>query len=228
MSASEFKKLLSKHFSPKIREIGWKGSGFHFRKLDKNHVVKIFGLHGSWLGGSIYCETAIHFDFIPDLAGKSFDKTTFASCIIRERLSPNRSGDYSWTIRDNEEENIKSINQIWNAFEKNGLNFYQDFDNFPEPFSSIRPSHFNQSTLLGFGKKKRIKILDKYYVHNEIHLAWLLGEINQFIGKMDLAKDFSKLGMEMVYDHASVMAKSNNGKFDQTYIDVNKKLFKIK
>ncbi|GAB5398917.1 MAG: hypothetical protein Aureis2KO_05020 [Aureisphaera sp.] len=227
MDAAGFKKLVAKHFAPRIRKLDWKGSGFHFRKVEDNHVVKIFGLQGSWDGGSVCCETAIHFDFIPDLAGKPFDKATYASCIIRERLSPKGEGDYHWTFRDKEEDNVKSINQIWDAFETYGQRFYNDFNNFPEPFLSITPQDFNQTRFLGHGKKKRVKILDKYYIHNEIHLAWLLKEINSFLGKRDSALEFVELGMKMTYDHANEMAKSNKGKVDQVYIDMNKELFKM-
>jgi hypothetical protein len=224
MDAAGFKKLIAKHFSPKIRELGWKGSGFHFRKVEDNHVVKIFGLQGSWYGGSVCCETAIHFDFIEQ--GVPFNKITYASCLIRERLSPKGEGDYHWRFRDNEEENIKSIHQIWEAFETYGQRFYKDFENFPEPLASIKPSDFNQTNFLD--KKKSVKILDKYAVANEIHLAWLLKEINHFIGKNDVATAFGELGMKMVHDHAHKMATSSKGKIDQVYIDMNKKLFNIK
>ncbi len=40
-----------------------------FQKIEDNHIVKIFGIQGSWAGGSGCCEMTIHFDFIPDLAG---------------------------------------------------------------------------------------------------------------------------------------------------------------
>tara|TARA_R110000850_G_scaffold158622_1_gene282875 strand:+ start:1183 stop:1845 length:663 start_codon:yes stop_codon:yes gene_type:complete len=220
MDAAGFKKLISKHFSPRIRELGWKGSGFHFRKIEDNHIVKIFGLQGNWYGGSVYCETAIHFDFIPDLAGRPINKTTYASCVIRERMSPKGDGDYYWNFKDKVEENIESINQIWTTFENHGQKFYKDFANFPEPFTSITPADFNSNMSLS--------ILDKYFIQNKIHLVWLLKEINQFIGKMDLATDFAEVGMKMVYNRSNIMAKRNNGIVDQSYVRMNKKLFSIK
>lgn len=67
MNASEFKKLVNKGFAPPIRQLGWKGSGFHFYQTNPNHVVNIFGLQGTWMGGSVCCETAIHFDFYSGL-----------------------------------------------------------------------------------------------------------------------------------------------------------------
>ena len=225
MNAVEFRKLIAKYFSLKIRELEWKGSGFHFRKIENNHVVKIFGLQVMWYGGSVCCETAIHFDFIPDLAGKPFNKTTYASCIIRERLSPKGKGDYHWEFKDNEEDNINSVNQIWDAFEKHGQRFYQEFDNFPKPFASITPKDFYQTNSLGFGNKK---ILNKYDVYNDIDLVWLLKEINQLIGRNNFAKEFADIGVKMVYDHANEMAKLTKRKVDQSYINMNKELFKIK
>ncbi|NME70635.1 DUF4304 domain-containing protein [Flammeovirga aprica] len=227
MNTSEFKKLIRKHYSPKIRELGWKGSGFHYRKVEDNHVVKIFGIQGSWYGGSICCETAIHFDFIPDLSGKLYNKTTYASCLIRERLSPKGVGDYHWDLKENEEENIKSINEIWETFSNQGQKFYNDFENFPEPFLSIQPNDFNQRYWFGFGKKKRVKILNKYHIFNEIHFIWLLKEINLFFGNISKAREFSELGIEIVNEDAIKQRQRVRGTFDQSYFDSNIEMFKI-
>lgn len=187
MNAAEFKKLVTEHFSPKIRELGWKGSGFQFRKIPENHIGNLFGIQGSWNGGSVCCETAIHFDFMPDLAGLNFDKSTYASSLIRKRLSPNGDGDYHWNFSNNREENIESINSIWNAFEKHGTKFYNDFADFPHPFDKIKPIDIQTS--------ENYKILGKYYVGNDIELANLLKEINLLLGNKIIAKEFSKIGI---------------------------------
>ena len=225
MNATEFKKLVNEHFSPNIRQLGWKGSGFHFYKHDANHVVNIFGIQGSWYGGSVCCETAIHFDFIPDLAHKDIyiSNTTFAICIIRNRLSPKGVGDYHWTFRNNEEDNVKSVTQIWDAFKTHGMTFYNDFADFPYPFDKIRPQDLST--------KSNYKILDKYYTHNSIHFAWLLQEINRFIGRQDIAKEFSVLGLSQATENAERMltiSKSKKAKEDvENYIAINKKMFAV-
>jgi len=225
MNASIFKKLVNKYFSPNIRQLNWKGSGFHFFQSNPNHVVNIFGIQGSWYGGSVCCETAIHFDFIHDLAHKEIDisKTTYASCIIRNRLSPKGSGDYHWRFRDNEEENIKSVNQIWEAFETHGLSFYNDFANFPYPFDNINPKDLEIA--------HNYKLLDKYHITNSIHLAWLLKEINLFISRKEIAKDFSEVGMGQALTNAARMSSSSRsirakGNI-QKYIEVNREMFRI-
>ncbi|HSZ85876.1 MAG TPA: DUF4304 domain-containing protein [Puia sp.] len=225
MVANNFKKLVNKNLAPDIRQLGWKGSGFHFYQPNSNHVVNIFGLRGAWYGGSVCCETAIHFDFIQDLAHKQIDisKTTYASCVIRKRLSPKGTGDYHWILRDTEEENIKSINQIWGAFKTHGLAFYNDFANFPYPFDIIQPQDLE--------KNNQYLILNKYYLHNQIHLAWLLKEINLFIGRQEKAKEFATFGLTEVRKHADKMLIQFKSKGQQKeiekYINTNKELFEL-
>ena len=41
MNASEFEKLTNKTFATNIRQLGWKGSAFHFYQIDPNHIVNI-------------------------------------------------------------------------------------------------------------------------------------------------------------------------------------------
>lgn len=195
MNTIEFKKLVANHFAPKIRELGWKGSGFHYRKMGENHVGNIFGLQGSWFGGSVCCETAIHFDFMPDLAGLRFEKSTYASCVIRERLSPKGEGDYHWDFSNNPDTNIESVNSIWNAFEQHGTKFYKDFDDFPHPFDKIQPSDLRNN--------RNYKILDKYHILNQTGFVILLKEINILLGQIDTAKEFSNIGIERMNDLAN-------------------------
>ena len=222
MNASEFKKLTNKTFATNIRQLGWKGSGFHFYKIAPNHIVNIFGLQGSWMGGDICCETAIHFDFITDLGYSvvSPEKITYASCVIRQRLSPKGEGDFHWTFKDKEEDNLKSINQIWDAFKTHGLRFYSDFENFPKPFDSIKPSDIEKSG--------NYRILDKYYVMNHIEFVWLLKEINIFIGRKPTAKEFADLGLKMALAHADAMAGQFKGKKAQADVEQYRNIYKKK
>lgn len=188
MKTAEFKKLIAQHFSPKIRKLGWKGSGFHYRKMDGKHIGNLFGIQGNWQGGSVCCETAIHFDFMEDLEGLPFEKSTYASALIRKRLSPKGEGDHHWYFSKNMERNIESVNSIWNSFELHAPKFYNDFTDFPHPFDKIKPSDLRIN--------KNYKVLDKYFVVNQIEFANLLKEINLLLGNIESAKEFSQIGIE--------------------------------
>lgn len=220
MNSGEFKNLVKDHFSPKLRSIGWKGSGFNYRKIEENHVIKVFGIQGSWMGGSVCCETAIHFDFFSDLTGKSKNKVTYASCVIRQRLSPKGEGDYHWWFRNKEEENIKSIKEIWEAFKNHGQKFYEEFDDFPSPFDKIDVQDLISN--------KHYKLLNKYKIYNDINFAWVLKEINQFIGNMAKAKQFSEYGMRETIAHAKSISKNIQSKAYNNYIEINRKRLEIK
>lgn len=213
MNAIEFKKLSTKFLAPRLRKKGWKGSGFNFYRTTDNNIIQILGIQGSWHGGSVCCETAIHFDFIPDLAGKTDpSKISYASCLIRQRLSPKGEGDYHWTFRDNEDDNIKSLNQIFEALENYGEKFYQDFNKFPGPFDRIKPNDFLTS--------KRVVLLDKYNVYNEFNFIWLLKEINLKINRPEIAKQFSEIGIEKA-------SKYYNKQIDETKSKKQKEITKV-
>ncbi|WP_278035082.1 hypothetical protein [Flavobacterium nitratireducens] len=132
--------------------------------------------------------------------------------MVRQRLSPKGEGDYHWTFRDNADDNIKSLNQIFEALEKFGEKFYQDFNNFPSPFDRIKPNDFLT--------KERVVLLDKYYVYNEFNFIWLLKEINLKINKPEIARQFS----EIVIDKAS---KYYNKLIDETKSKKQKELTKV-
>jgi len=201
MNAAEFKKLVATHFSPKIRDLDWKGSGFHFRKMQENQIGNIFGIQGSWYGGKVCCETAISFDFINKVDGIDFMKQTYASCLIRKRLSPIGEGDHHWYFSNNLEKNIESVNSIWKAFENYGLNFYKDFNSFPYPFDRIKPEDLKCGG--------NLKILEKYLVINQIELANILKEVNLLLGNLYLAKEFSLIGMQRINEHSKRILKGN-------------------
>ena len=143
---------------------------------------------------------------MPDLADLNFDKTTYASSLIRKRLSPNGYGDYHWNFSNNNEKNIESVNSIWNAFEKHGLTFYKDFNDFPHPFDKIKPED------LKVGKSH--KILEKYFVVNQIELTNILKEINLILGNISLAKEFSIIGIERINEHSKrILTGNKNNKY---------------
>ncbi|WP_397447865.1 DUF4304 domain-containing protein [Polaribacter sp. R77954] len=224
MNASEFKKLVAEHFSPKIRDLGWKGSGFHFRKMQENGIGNIFGIQGSWYGGEVCCETAINFEFMNKLYGIEFKKETYASSLIRKRLSPKGEGDHHWYFSNNIEKNIESVNSIWKAFEKHGLNFYNDFNNFPHPFDKIKPKDLKSG--------KSHKILGKYFVVNQIELTNILKELNLLLGNTRIAEEFSRVGLERINEHSKrILTGNKNNKYykqSEKYIEKLIKNMKIK
>lgn len=184
MSAAEFKKLVSKYFSPEIRKLGWKGSGFNYYKKESNGIIKIFGMYGSWMGGSIYCETGIDFDFLPN---ESHEKTQrikrVSECLIRERLSIG-----GWNFNENATQNIKTVQSILMEFLSLGTKFYDDFDHFPHPFDKIKAKDLRTNA--------NFKLCGKYDISNSIFFSILLKDINLHLNRKEIAREFSEFGIE--------------------------------
>jgi len=103
------------------------------------------------------------------------------------------------------------------------MTFYNDFANFPYPFDSIEPEDLRQNN--------NYRILNKYYLNNRIHFAWLLKEINIFIGRHDKAKDFAEIGLTEALKNAGRMFNQFKSKSQQKetekYIEINRQLFKL-
>ncbi|MDT0608048.1 DUF4304 domain-containing protein [Croceitalea rosinachiae] len=193
MNSSIFKRLVNKHFAPRIKQIGWVGSGFNYRRTNENHVIDYFGMYGSWMGGRIYCETGIHFDFLPLYQhDKTIEKKSVTECLFRERLSTG-----TWEFYSEEVRNIKQVENILETFLRDSSKFYSDFENFPAPFDKISVEHLRN--------ERHYKLLGKYEIFNMRIFARLMKDIHLFLGNIDKAKDFSEYGIERVNELAKEM-----------------------
>lgn len=183
MNATKFRKLVTKHFSPKMKELGWTGNGFDYRRIEENHLVKLFGMYGSWMGGCIYCETGIHFDFLPLYEhDKPIEKKKVTECFFRERLSVG-----TWEFYTEEERNVKQVQNILETFLNVSPRFYSDFENFPDPFNKISVEDVIEN--------QDYKLLGKYEIFNSRRFALLMKDINLYLGNLEVARDFSEYGI---------------------------------
>ena len=121
-------------------------------------------------------------------------------------------------IKKDEEQNIQSLNQIFEVLEEFGEKFFKDFENFPHPFDKIKPNNFINNT--------RVLVLDKYFIYNEFNFIWALKEINLKIDNLEKAKEFSKIGIEkatkyfqkIINDTKSKKQKELNNQFLETLV----------
>lgn len=184
MTSAKFKRLVNKHFKPEVVKLGWTGSDYDYRKFEPNQLVKVFGMYGSWTGGKVYCETGIHFDFLPVYYGSNtpIEKIKVTECLIRPRLSAG-----TWYFYENEARNIGQVKAILNEFMTLGKSFYADFENFPIPFDSVAADEIFQ---------KQYRLMGKYSIDNPFQFAIMLKDINLHIGNLEKAKEFSEKGIE--------------------------------
>ncbi len=76
------------HFAPVVRELGFKGSGRHFRKIEGGFVQAV-NLQGSQYGGKFAVNLGLQPFGIPNVVGDEFDpkKIKEIECAFRDRLT---------------------------------------------------------------------------------------------------------------------------------------------
>ena len=74
LNSAEFKKLVSKHFAPFLRENGWKGTGFIYRRFKSNNIIEVLEFSPDKYGGKFGIALGVHFDFIELPLLKDFTK----------------------------------------------------------------------------------------------------------------------------------------------------------
>lgn len=189
LKGSEFKKYITKYLSPKLRELGFKGSGFNFRRVSGNyiHTIQIFG---DKYGGQGWVEVGVHLEFLPDSIHRPIDikKIKTISCFLRHSLhleNGNQMVDYGI----DELEAKESLDLITDMILTDGLSYFELFNNFPEPFDRI----FLEDL------KKNNSNFDKYKLHlNSIRTTLALARIKHFMGFKEEAKEIAEYGKTQV------------------------------
>jgi Domain of unknown function (DUF4304) len=97
ISASDFKKHISKTLSEKLKQIGFKGSGFYYL-MDSEFFVFTIGIQASQYGGQCCVEFGIQPKSVDTNGFEKLDfkKLKYYNCELRTRLSPKGQGDYWW------------------------------------------------------------------------------------------------------------------------------------
>lgn len=192
ISSADFKKLITKYFVPKLREQGWKGSGYHFRKFTDNHYIYILSFQPDKYGGECWVEVGVHLDFLRNVGGEEYDlkKINCTWLDIRRRISPDNSDSYTWKYQDTEDKNRKVLEDIWETFTTDGKDFFNQFKNFPCPFQDIEISDIDNRD-----ENYQIKGLP---LPPDVRTAWYLSQVFDYVGDKDKASRFADFGLSRI------------------------------
>lgn len=90
--------ILKTEFAPRLRELGFVGSGIHFRRV-RGEVIHVVDIQGSKYGGSSAVNLGLHATFLPmGHNGQLPDpkKIKEVECDFRMRLAPDGRNDHWW------------------------------------------------------------------------------------------------------------------------------------
>ncbi|AEA42812.1 DUF4304 domain-containing protein [Fluviicola taffensis] len=185
IKSSEFKKSITKYLTPKLRELGFKGSGGNFKKTS-GHYIHTIQLFGSKYGGEGYVEIGVHLDFLPDSIHQPIDYTKIKTidCFTRHSLHL-ENGKQMVDYGANESETKESIELIYKMIIEDALPYFELFNDFPSPFDKISLSDLTTDN----------SEFDKYRLSGK---TLLIARIKLWMGQKEEAAKISEYGKTQV------------------------------
>ena len=188
MKAVEFKKIMKDSFAPVLRKYGFIGSGFKYRKITENHYIYTVLVQSNKYGEGCWIELGVTTDFLPDTLGFTITpkKVSSFNCEFRKRLT--MKNDDMWLFGETKDEANHSILQMLTEFEINGIKYFEQFIDFPDPISSISIKDImNESTKL-----------QSLGAPLDLRLAMTVARVHTFLGNRDEAIKFCEWGLENI------------------------------
>jgi hypothetical protein len=123
------------NFAPVVREMGFKGSGRHFRRLD-GEFVQTVNLQGSQYGGKFAVNLGLQPVNIPDVVGREIDPKAIKEidCVFRNRLTYD-GHDTWWSYGEDPKSKQESAVSSAQLFREKALLHFHERMQFAENIS---------------------------------------------------------------------------------------------
>lgn len=191
VDSKSFKSILKEEFVPKLREYGFKGSGFKYIKPTDNHYIYIVSIFGDRMGKSCSLEIGVYIDFIPLhnelIPRQKWKSLSTADCDFRKDInSPSMTG--TWFFGKSEQETRNTVRNMVTAFEKVGIPYFEQFSEFPEPFDNIQLEEIINEDIK----------LEKLGSPTNLRLARIMGMIHLYLGNSEESIKFAEWGLDNI------------------------------
>ena len=109
---------IKREFAPRLRDVGFKGSGQDFRRVS-DEIIQAVNIQGRRHGGSCALNIGLHATFLP--AGwqgelPNISKIKEIDCEFRGRVTPNEGADYWWEYGSTPDFAIRSARHLAETF----------------------------------------------------------------------------------------------------------------
>ena len=190
ISAAEFKKHISKVFGSEMRQMGFKGSGFHFTR-ESDDFLFVIGIQGSSWGPSCCVEFGVQPKALRTngFTEIDFKKLKVYECELTARLSPRWGYDHWWKYSADPSKNINTAAEIAALVKAKVLPVIKHFETNPNVLETIEVEDLqgdedNLARKLGFSGLS----------NTSPRLAWMLARINES-SNLAKAKAFASYGL---------------------------------
>ena len=185
----DFLLVLKEEFAPRLREVGFKGSGHNFKRINDD-IINIVNIQVSKYGGSYAVNLGLHLSFLPvcwSTEIPDLKKLKESDCEFRTRLTPKLNYDYWWKYEGMLCNPAKNARHLIETYFKHGEESFQSFgklDDFIEIFTIERI--------------KKDKYSGSFKDKNLVRGALTMARIYEHLEQIENAKIFAKIGYENI------------------------------
>lgn len=179
--------VLKQELSPKLRGLGFKGSGQNFRRV-KNEVVNIVNIQIDKYGGSCAVNLGLHLLFLPSnshIELPSLAKIKEYDCEFRTRLAPHSKTDFWWKFDNFLGSPQNMARHLIGTYLEYGEPKFANFDTVEKIAAMF--------TLDDFKKKDLLKAFGLVTLQPGV-LA--MARIHQHVGNKPKAREFANFGLD--------------------------------
>jgi len=171
--------------------------------MDGEHFVFTVGIQASQYGGQCCAEFGIQPKSL-DTNGNNkldFKKLKYYNCELRSRIAPAGKGDKWWNYSDDENENIKTANEIASMISGHYVPVITAFKNHPDILETI-----DTFDLENMYQRIPLKLYGMRLSTSDVRFAWALSRALEKSNPLK-AKQFAKYGLSQLESTSTFMGK---------------------
>ena len=186
-----FLDVLKSEFAPKLRELGFSGSGKHFRRVN-GEIINAINIQGNKYGDSCAVNLGLHLTFLPmhwPNALPDARKIKEIDCQFRTRLSPDMKSDYWWKYGGLRDSPTKNARHLIATYLETGEPYFRRYDSMEKIVSMI-----------SLDDVKRGAYLHTFGGITDVRAALTMARIHVHLGNVVSAKQFAAVGLANIGD----------------------------
>lgn len=191
MKNAEFKKILGKHFAPKMKALGYKHlSELSWNKKGEGPYVFSIAIELSRLGEYCYIEAGIHLDFIPlsySTEVPIFEQIEPIVSMFRMRLTNTLNDRTDFIYGDDKDGAEILCDYLYWAVTDEAEAYFSHYAKFPEPFAAVTVEDLKNDNPYG-----------EFRFPGDFHPALQLARINLYLGNQQKANEFADYGISLI------------------------------
>jgi hypothetical protein len=178
--------VLNREFAPALREMGFVGSGRHFRRI-RGEVIHALWIQGDKYGGRCAVNLGLHLSFLPVSAEGGpppANEIKAAECAFTTRLAPGRAIDHWWRYGGLLRSPVRSARHLIETYAESGEPLFQRYATVEAVGDMASPDAL-RSGWAGAG----------FAAATGPRLALTLARIHQHLGDETQARIYAEVGL---------------------------------